>query len=181
MALNSFTTVGIRSELYTQSTFQNDRACAVLGTSAVWDTPTEIWTFDSSSMAVDDGITVIRPTDILDGSPGRFLFRTYFVRQFGTKYSKEWNGSITTSGNSAVFDISSAGFSSIITAFAFAVLPSGTVVNLPVVTGSASSLTSMTISLLESKTTGVLIGGNVEGLEAHAVANTVVYLNVKGN
>lgn len=181
--LQVFTTINTRAELYNYSTINNNRVIAAIGLATAWDSPTEIWTFDSSSMAVDDGVTVIRPTDILAGSPGRFLFRTYFVRQFGSKYSKEWNGSVTTSASTAVFDISSAGFTSIVNLFAFAVLPSGTVVNLPISTSAVSPTnTSVTVNLMESKQTAVLLlNTNVEGLETHAVSGTIVYLTVKGN
>lgn len=180
MPLYPFTTVSIRSELYGISTFQDGRACAVLGHSAAWDSPTEFWTWDSSSSLTDNGTTVIKPTET--SGNGRFIFKSYLPKQYGAIYSKEWNGAVTTATNTAVFDISSAGFASIVNLFAFAVLPSGTVVNLPLTTSAVSPTnTSVTVNILESKTTAVLIGGNIEGLENHAVANTVVYLTVRGN
>lgn len=180
--LQVFTTINTRAELYNYTAISNNRVIAAIGVNSAWDMPTEIWTYDTSSMAVDDGVKVIRPTDIPVGSPGRFLFRTYFVKQYGTLYSKEWNGSITTSNNTAVFDISSAGFTSIVGLQAFAILPSGTVLNLPLTTSAVSpSNTSVTVNLMESKTTNTLLISTAEGLENHAVAGTVVYLNVKGN
>lgn len=180
--LQVFTTINTRAELYNYSTISNNRVIAAVGLSAPWDAPTEIWTFDSSSMAVDNGVTVIKPTDILTINPGRFLFQSYIVKQYGTRYSKEWNGQLTVGTSSAVFDISSAGFTSIVGIQAFAVLPSGTVVNLPLATMSVSPTnTSVTVNLVESKTTTVLILNTaVEGLESHAVAGTIVYLTVKG-
>lgn len=180
--LQVFTTINTRAELYNYTAISNNRVIAAIGVNSAWDMPTEIWTYDTSSMAVDDGVKVIRPTDIPAGSPGRFLFRTYFVKQYGTLYSKEWNGSITTSNNTAVFDISSAGFTSIVGLQAFAILPSGTVLNLPLTTSAVSpSNTSVTVNLVDSKTTNTLLISTAEGLENHAVAGTVVYLNVKGN
>lgn len=182
MALNVFATISLRSELYNYANIQADRVFAVLGVTTIWDTPVEFWTFDPTSNLTDNGTTVIRPTDILSGNPGRFLMRTSFVRQFGTMYNKEWNGSITTASNTATFDISSAGFTGIVNMFAHAVLPSGTVVNIPIAGITAKSNTSVTVSLLESKTTTVLLLNTaVEGLESHAVANTEVFLTVRGN
>lgn len=179
--LQSFLTIDTRAELRNYTTIQNNRVVAAIGLSTAWDMPTEIWTFDAASMAVDDGVTVLKPNDVLSSNPGRYLFRTYFVRQFGTKYSKEWNGSITTSGTSATFDISSAGFSSLVVIQCFAILPSGTVLNLPISSGSSVSNTSITVNLLESKTTNTLLISTAEGLETHAASGTVVYLTVKGN
>jgi hypothetical protein len=181
MSLQIFTTISTRGELYNYTTIQNERVLAAIGLTTAWDIPTEIWTYDSSSMAVDDGVKVIRPTDIPASNPGRFLFRNYFVRQFGTLYSKEFNSSLTVSGSAATFDISSAAFTSLVSVQATALLASGTVFNLPIASISAQSLTSVTISLLESKTTNTLLISSTEGLEAHLAAGTVVYLTVKGN
>ncbi|CAA7196803.1 autotransporter outer membrane beta-barrel domain-containing protein [Chryseobacterium potabilaquae] len=101
--------------------------------------------------------------------------------QFGTSYTKEWNGSVTTATNTAVFNISSASFSSISNISVATELIGASVNNAPIGVITARSLTSITVSLYESKNTGVLIGGNIEGLEDHSVTNTVVYLTVKGN
>lgn len=181
MALNVFATVSLRSELYNYANIQADRVFAILGVSVVWDVPTEFWTFDPASLLVDNATTIIRPTDILSGNPGRFIKRSSFVQQFGATYSKEWNGSVTTASSTATFDVSGAGFSGIINMFAHAVLPSGTVLNIPITGITAQSNTSVTVTLLESKTTAILVGGNVEGLESHAVSGTIVYLTVRGN
>jgi len=48
-------------------------------------------------------------------------------------------------------------------------------------TAKKITTTSITVSLFESKNTGVLIGGNIEDLEPHAVAGTEVYITVRGN
>ncbi|WP_183147977.1 autotransporter outer membrane beta-barrel domain-containing protein [Chryseobacterium nematophagum] len=101
--------------------------------------------------------------------------------QFGTSYTKEWNGAVTTATNTAVFNISSASFSGISNISVGTELIGAGVNNAPIGVITAKSLTSITVSLYESKNTGVLIGGNIEGLEDHSVANTVVYLTVKGN
>lgn len=179
--LQVFTTLNARSELYNYSTISNNRVIAAIGISAPWDAPVEFWTFDSTSMAVDNGLTVIKPTDIPVGSAGRFLFKQPFPKQYGTIYSKEYNSALTVSGNTAVFDISSAGFASIATVHATAILASGTVLTLPITSISAQSLTSITVNLVESKTTNTLLISSAEGLENHSVAGTIVYLTVKGN
>ncbi|CAA7387097.1 autotransporter outer membrane beta-barrel domain-containing protein [Chryseobacterium fistulae] len=101
--------------------------------------------------------------------------------QFGTSYTKEWNGAVTTASNTVVFNISAASFASISNISMGTELIGASVNNAPLGVITARSLTSITISLYESKNTGVLIGGNIEGLEDHSVANTVVYLTVKGN
>lgn len=182
MSLQIFTTVSTRLELRSYSTIPDERVIAVIGLTTPWDIPTEIWTFDASSTALDDGVKVLKPNDILVGSPGRFLFRANIVRQFGSTHSKEFNGALTVSGNTAVFNISSAGFINITNIQATAVLSSGTVVNLPLASISAQSLASVTVNLLDSKNTSVLIlNTSVEGLENHSVAGTIVYLTVKGN
>ena len=180
--LQIFTTIETRSGLRAYSTIDHNRVIAAIGLSSAWDQPTEIWTFDSSSMAVDDGVTVLKPNDILVGDPGRYLFRTYFVRQTGSvKYAKEHLDFATTSGNSVTFNISAAGFTTVGNVQATAFLNGATVTTAPIAVVTAKSTTSITVSLFESKNTGVLIGGNVEGLEPHAVAGTEVYLTVRGN
>lgn len=180
--LQVFTTINSRADLYNYSTISHNRVIAAIGISSPWDSPTEFWTFDSSSMAVDDGIKVIRPNDILVGSAGRFLWKSNLVKQYGTIYAKEWNGSLTTATNTAVFDISSAGFVSLVGIQAFAILSSGTVLNLPLSSISVTPTnTSITINLLESKTTNTLLISSAEGLETHAASGTIVYLTVKGN
>lgn len=181
MSLQIFTTISTKAELYNYSTINNERVIAAIGLSSAWDVPTEIWTFDSSSMAVDNGTTVIRPTDILVGDPGRFLFRTYFIRQTGTKYSKECKLSATTSSSSVVFDISASGFSSIVDFDCKAFLNGAGVTTAPIAIVTAKSLTSITVSLFQSKTTNTLLVSSAEGLETHSVAGTEVYLTVQGN
>ena len=180
--LQVFTTIDTRAQLRDYSTISNNRVIAAIGLSSAWDMPTEIWTFDATSMAVDDGVTVLKPNDILVTNPGRYLFRTYFVRQTGSvKYSKEHLDFATTSGNSVTFNISSAGFTTVGNVQASAYLSGATVTNAPIAIVTAKSTTSITVSLFESKNTGVLIGGNIEGLEPHAVAGTEVYITVRGN
>lgn len=133
-------------------------------------------------MAVDDGVTVLKPNDILVGNPGRYLFRTYFVRQTGTiKYSKEHLDFAVTSGNSVTFNISAAGFTSVGNIQCTAFLNGAGVTTAPLAIVTAKSTTSITVSLFESKATAVLIGGNIEGLEPHTVAGTEVYITVRGN
>lgn len=104
------------------------------------------------------------------------------VTQYGTGFTKEFNGKITTGAEStAVFNISSAGFVSITSVQVAAKYSGATAVNAPVAVITAESLTSITVTILESKTTNTLILSSAEGLELHAVAGTEIYLTVKGN
>lgn len=102
------------------------------------------------------------------------------VVRYGTDYSKEWNGSLTTASSTAIFNISAAAFTTITNVTVGTELVGATIDNAPIGVITARSLTSITVSLYESKNTAVLVGGSVDGLENHAVANTVVYLSVKG-
>lgn len=180
--LQVFTTIEKRSDLRSYSTISDKRVIAAIGLSSAWDQPTEIWTFDASSMAADDGVKVLKPNDIPTGSPGRYLFRTYFIRQTGSlMYSKEHKSNATTSSSSVTFDISSAGFTSIVDFECRAFLNGATALNAPIAVVTAKSLTSITVSLFESKTTNTLLISSAEGLEPHAVAGTEVYLTVYGN
>lgn len=178
MSFYSFTTVTTRAELYGISTFQDGRACAVLGISTGWDAPTEFWTYDSSSSLSDNGTTVIKPTDIVGN--GRFLFVSYLPKQLGNVYSKVWRGSATTSGSTVTFDISGAGFTSIVDWEVKAFLNGAGATTLPIPGVTAKSTTSFTVTLVDSKTTNTLLISSAEGLELHAVAGTEVYLTVYG-
>jgi hypothetical protein len=51
----------------------------------------------------------------------------------------------------------------------------------PIAMVTSNTTSSIVIRVLESKNTGVLIGGNVEGLEAHTDTNTKIYIRVEGN
>ena len=106
--------------------------------------------------------------------------RTSTVQRFGTPYTKEWTGKLKTATATAVFNVSSAGFASIVSFDATAFLAGATVRNAPIASVVAYTTTSFTVRLLESKTTGVQIGGTVEGLEDHAIAATEVSLTVRG-
>lgn len=101
--------------------------------------------------------------------------------QYGDTYTKEYNGYIDTSTSTAVFNISSASFSTINSIYVTTELIGGVITNIPLGSITAKSTTSVTVTLVDSKTTGVLIGGTIEGLELHTVAGTRVYITVKGN
>lgn len=178
MSIYIFATFGTRSEMYGQATWQDGRAIAVLGVSVPWDSPTEFWTFDSSSTLADNGTTVIKPTDITGA--GRFLFKSYLQQQYGNIYSKVWRGSATTSGSTVTFDISGAGFTSIVDWEVKAFLNGAGATTLPIPGVTAKSITSFTVTLVDSKTTNTLLISTAEGLELHAVAGTEVYLTVYG-
>lgn len=51
----------------------------------------------------------------------------------------------------------------------------------PVATIASNTTSQVVIRVVESKTTGILIGGTAEGLEAHVNTSTKLYLRVEGN
>lgn len=181
-ALQVFTTIESRNALRNYSTISDKRFIAATGLLTSLDQPTEIWTYDATSMAVDDGVRVLKPNDIPIGSPGRYIWVSYFVKQTGpVKYSKEHLDTVTTSSNSVTFDISAAGFTTVGNVQCSAFLNGATVLNAPIAIVTAKSTTSITVSLFESKTTNTLLISSAEGLEPHAVAGTEVYITVRGN
>lgn len=181
MALNPYVTVDLRNELYNYDTVSDGRLFLIQGVSSIGDIPDEIWYFDNASMAVDNGNTIIRPTGKLITDPGRWLLKRKVAKMYGTGFSKEWRGSQTVSGSTATFDISSAGFTSITDWVVKAYLSGSGVATFPIAVVSNKSNTSITVTLLESKTTNTLLVSSAEGLELHAVAGTEVYLTVYGN
>lgn len=181
MALSVYTIAELRSELYNYPTVADNRQFLIQGASVVGDISEEVWTFINSSMLVDNGTTVIRPSEILAINPGRWVLKRKIARQFGTTFSKEWRGSQTVSGSTATFDISSAGFANIVDWNVKAYLSGATIVTYPIGILTSRSNTSITITLVESKTTNTLLLSTAEGLELHAVAGTEVYLTVYGN
>jgi microcystin-dependent protein len=72
MALRDQLNVPTRAELY-GFVLAEGQAITVLGVSAAGDIPAELWRFDSASMDTDNGTTVIQPTAIPPGNPGRYL------------------------------------------------------------------------------------------------------------
>lgn len=181
MGLFSYVTASLRSELYDYSSVDEGRLFLIQGTSVIGDVPDEIWTFVNASTAIDNGTTVIRPTEKLVTDAGRWILKRKVVKMFGSVYSKEWKGSTTVSGSTATFDISSAGFGSITDWTVKAFLSGATITNMPIAILTSKSNTSITITLVESKTTNTLLLSSAEGLELHAVAGTEVYLTVQGN
>lgn len=115
------------------------------------------------------------------GNPKTFPTIPVPVAQYGTTYTKEFNGSVTTSTGTAVFNISAAGFTSISNIQVSVRLAGATVLTMPLDSITDETLSSITVSLVESKTTNTLLISSAEGLESHAVANTVVYITLKGN
>ncbi len=55
------------------------------------------------------------------------------------------------------------------------------VTNAPIAMITSNTTSSITIRVLESKTTAILLGGSAEGLEAHTNTNTRIYIRVEGN
>ena len=101
----------------------------------------------------------------IDGAP---------VAQFGTAFTKQWNGSVTGTASSVVFNISAAAFTTIGNIQATAFLTGATAANAPHCTISAQSLTSITVLVTESAS------GVGESLVNSTISKTV-YLTCKGN
>lgn len=181
MALSIYAIVELRGELYNYPNLEDNRQFLIQGSSVVGDISEEVWTFVNASTALDNGITVIRPTETPPTNPGRWVLKRKIARQYGTTFSKEWRGSLTVSGNTATFDISGAGFTNIVDWNVKCYLPGATITNFPFGILTSKSNTSITITLVESKTTNTLLLSTAEGLELHAVAGTEVYLTVYGN
>lgn len=51
----------------------------------------------------------------------------------------------------------------------------------PIAMVTSNTTSAVVIRVLESATTGVLLGGTIEGLEAHNDTNTKIYIRVEGN
>ncbi len=72
MAIRSATTAPATADLY--STIITDKVLLILlGDSAIEDQLMHFWYYDASSMATDNGTTVIKPTAINPANPGRYL------------------------------------------------------------------------------------------------------------
>lgn len=181
MSISVYTIVELRSELYDYANMSDNRQFLVQGASVVGDISEEVWTFINASMSIDNGITVIRPSEILSTNPGRWVLKRKISRQYGNAFSKEWRGSQTVATSTATFDITAAGFTQITDWVVKAYLPGAGITNFPIAVLSSKSNTSITITLVESKTTNTLLLSTAEGLELHAAAGTEVYLTVYGN
>lgn len=72
MALRDQLNVSTRAELY-NFVMQSDQVLTVLGVSVAGDIPAELWYFNATSTATDNGTTVIKPTAIPVGNPGRYV------------------------------------------------------------------------------------------------------------
>lgn len=181
MAISPYTIVELRNELYDYANMADNRQFLIQGAVTVGDISEEVWTFINSSTLADNGVTVIRPSEILSVNPGRWVLKRKIARQFGNTFSKEWRGLVTVATNTATFDISSAGFTSIVDWNVKCFLSGATVNTLPFGVLTSKSNASITITLVDSKTTNTLLISTAEGLELHAVAGTEVYLTVYGN
>lgn len=72
MALRDALNVSVRSDLYNY-VMQDDQMMTVIGVTTPGDIPAELWYYEGSSTATDNGTTVIKPTAIPVGNPGRYL------------------------------------------------------------------------------------------------------------
>lgn len=114
---------------------------------------------------------------------GVLLNKPTVVQQFGTNYTKEWNGkaTTTTSSNSYSFNISSAGFTSITSIQVSAYYNGGNSQTMPIPSVNSYSNTSVNIVIAESANTNVLVGGTVEGLTDFSRNGAEIFVTVKGN
>lgn len=180
MSLRIFYSLSTRNELYDYVLIDNSRLIAIMGQSTPFDIPTEIWRYSTGSTEIDNGVTVIKPTEVFSGDTGRFLRENFMVKQYGNYYSKEFKTGTTTSLSAVTFDISSAGFSTIVDYDVKAYLSGSSITTIPLAVVTSKSLSAITVTLLESKTTNTLIDTTVEGLEGHAISGTEIYLTVQG-
>lgn len=96
--------------------------------------------------------------------------------------TKIWVAEIdnTATGVITVTFPTNIGFTSILAITATA--KGGTdVTNAPIATIVSNTASQVVLRIVESKTTGILIGGNTEGLEAHTSTTTKIFLRVEGN
>lgn len=105
------------------------------------------------------------------------------VSQYGTSYTKEWNGKVTTSNstNSYTVNISAASFSSISNIQLTGYLSGANTGTLPIASVSSYSTSSITLAIAESASTGVLLGGTIDGLTDFLRNNGEIFVTVKGN
>lgn len=72
MAIRDYLNLYLREELR-EYVFAHGQAIAIMGVEEIADQPIETWYFDENSMAVDNNTTVIRPNEILETDPGRYI------------------------------------------------------------------------------------------------------------
>lgn len=72
MALRDQLNVSTRAELYNY-VMQSDQVLTALGITTAGDIPAELWYYAATSTATDNGTTVIKPTAVPSGNPGRYV------------------------------------------------------------------------------------------------------------
>lgn len=97
MALRDYLNYPIREELR-QYVLAHGQAIAILGIEELGDCPQETWYFDENSMAVDDSTTVIRPNDILETDPGRYILNMVQA-DWNATFNKPDLATVATSGS----------------------------------------------------------------------------------
>lgn len=158
----------------------------VLGKTVTGDSGRGFFYYDASSVSTDDDMNIIRPTGFLTGawirttpplSPIIYYDNTGVI----TPPTKKWLKAIVPStSNGYSIDISSAGFGTIqniqITAKENVATERGALVSI-----KSNTTTAVVVNIYRSKTTGVLIGGSIDGLEFHgSPGNVTLYLEVTG-
>lgn len=122
-----------------------------------------------------------KPT-FFSGSYNDLTNKPTLVTQYGTTYTKEYNSkaSTTDSSNEYTFNISSAGFSSIVSIQATGFYNGTNVASQPLISVKSYSTSSVTLIIAESANTNVLLGGTIEGLTSFLKSGEV-FITVRGN
>lgn len=163
------------------------------GSKWVNTTPTYLSSVDTSNIAsfylkvrglmtAGTGITYNQNTGVISSQAPVYYSNGIGGSASVNTVTKIWVADVTNTatGTQTITIPANIGFTNILCITATA--KGGTdVTNNPLVTISSSSTTSIGIRVVESKNTGVLIGGNVEGLEMHTSTSTHIYLRVEGN
>lgn len=104
------------------------------------------------------------------------------AQQYGTSYTKEWSGKVSTSTstNEYTINISSASFTSILNIQATGYYSGASASTQPLVSVKSYSTTSIVLVVAESANTSVLIGGTIDGLTEFLKVGEI-FLTVKGN
>lgn len=172
----------VRTELKDYSTFSDNQAVRVFGATAFNDMASEIWVYKTASMAVDNGTTVIRPTDIPESSPGRFIL---FEKMSISDYAN--NAPVSGGSGNVTFYLTSDK-----TASGTALFKNVTSV-IPFVNDSSQNYTysytaynpttkSITVNVKVSSGLNVaLVGLTLLGVPTNVPNGTNVYVLVKGN
>jgi len=95
--LRDYLNYGTRSELRTY-VLAHGQAVAILGDTTLGDIPQETWYYDETSLAEDDGLTVMKPDELLETDPGRFLINMVQA-DYGNLFNKPAFAEVAMTGS----------------------------------------------------------------------------------